>query len=364
MAIGDVSPSSFEAYEGIRILIPGAVVVTAYGAAVATVAPSAPSPASNALGAIVGALLVGLFLLFLDAPVKSAAFRNQYLPELELRSWNVDADRYGGYLSVYYAMLDTGFPATIRNRSLYMGSVFRIGFEAIYVIGLTSVGVLVFSASFSGSGPHRGGTGTTSLILYLVAVAHFIVLTSATIARANYKLRGTRVNLGGVIREVWGEIRLDIRTPGLFGLILTVILVAPALDTRRTVPIIGSVAVPLLVWAVMYFRGRPDDSVPPLRRRRLTPPTTILLYAVAASLACIEAARAVDAKSTLDSGIAFGWGAATLVPAVLMAVRGHERKLNGSFNAQTTWMRLNKEALIAKYKLRACSPLAVRQSRP
>src|SRR5258708_10028090 len=96
MGIGDVNASSFEAYEGIRILLPGAIVVTLYAYVVATWAPSLASPSANTFGAIVAALLIGLFLLFVDFPARSAVYKSRELPDPELRSWDIDATPYGG----------------------------------------------------------------------------------------------------------------------------------------------------------------------------------------------------------------------------------------------------------------------------
>ena len=68
--------------------------------------------------------------------------------------------------------------------------------------------------------------------------------------------------------------------------------------------------------------------------------------------ACVGAALRTSPRSTIDTTIALAWGSMTLASALLIASRGHERKLNGSFTAQTTWMRMNKEALIESHKLR------------
>jgi hypothetical protein len=363
MAIGDVNPSSFEAYEGIRILIPGAIAVTIFASVVATFAPSISSPASNALAAVVAALLAGLALLFLDLPVKSVAYRNPLLPDRELRSWHIDPSPYGDHLNLYFVMLDVSFPATIRNRSLYMGAIFRIGFEGLYLLGLTSVGVVVTAAAFPKAGPLRGGTTATQAVLFATAGAHVATLIGAIVARLLYKLDPNHKDWLEASRAVWRELAGDLGSPGFFALLAGLYAFAPAADTHSALAVIAAVGIPIAAWAVLYFRGRPGQTGADLRRR-LSPPTAVLLYAMSCTFACIEAGLRITSQSTFDTEIAFAWCIASLMPALLILSRGHERKLNGSFKAQTTWMRLNKDALIRSYKLRPTSPLTGGNAHP
>jgi hypothetical protein len=346
----DLSPSSFEAYEGIRILIPGAIAVTIYGIAVATFAPSAVSPASNALAGVVAALLVGLALLFLDLPVKSAAYLNPNLPDRELRAWNIDPTPYGDYLNLYFVMLDVSFPATIRNRSLYMGAIFRIGFEGIYLVGLAALGALATAAAFPDDGPARGGTHGTQAVLVAVAATHLLTLAWAAVIRVRYKRASPSAPLGPAIREVWDEFAAEVGTAGLFAILCACYAAPPFFATR--VPYVGLVSIAPLAatWAILYFRGRPDPQRSRVRRR-LAPPSGVFLYSTPCVLASIEAACGSSPTSSFDTLLALAWGGLSLVPAFLISSRGHERKLNGSFKAQTTWMRMNKDALLRAYKL-------------
>lgn len=140
-AIGEVSPSSFEFYEGIRILIPGALVVGAYEAVVATFRFEAPQATSDALAAFVAALVVGMVAYFLDFPSKGTAFR-YLLPDATVRQWNVPAPPGRRPETLYFLILDEVLPAGLRNRALYYGSIFRIGYEAIYILFLTGFAVI------------------------------------------------------------------------------------------------------------------------------------------------------------------------------------------------------------------------------
>jgi hypothetical protein len=355
VAIGDVNPSSFEAYEGIRILIPGAIVVSLYGATVATYAPSATSPASNALAAVVAALLVGLTLLFMDAPVRSAAYRSPDLPDRELRRWNIDVSPYKGYVNLYFVMLDVSFPPMIRNRALYTGAMFRIGFEGIYCVGLTALAVFVTHAAFPAAGPGRGATATTRAVLFAVAGAHVVALLSSLLGWYLHRLQrhDTRRE---ALSAIWRELERDIGAAGLLPLLAGVCALGPFIDTHEPFVGIIAVALPAAAWAVMFLRGRAQPANRDQPRRPLSPPASVLLYGTACAFAAVEAALRIGPASAVDTQWALAWGAASLIPALLIATRGHERKLIGSFRTQTSWMRMNRTALIFAHSLDAAPP--------
>src|SRR4051794_37330359 len=116
MGIGDVGTSSFEFYEGIRILIPGAIAVALYTALSATYGIHVIQPSTDLAGAFVAALVVGLVLLYLDFPAKSAAYFAPELPTNALKEWDMVAPSGMSDLNIYFVMLDEAFPAGIRNR--------------------------------------------------------------------------------------------------------------------------------------------------------------------------------------------------------------------------------------------------------
>jgi len=353
VAIGDVNPSSFEAYEGIRMLIPGAVVVSLYGGVVATYSLASASPADNALAAVVGALFVGLLLLFVDAPVRSAAYRNGYLPNREIEDWNVDTKPYGGALNLYFVMLDTSFPATIRNRGLYMGSIFRIGFESVYLVALTAVGVLLATATFPDLGPARPATTATSVVLYAAAACPALILAASLYGRLVYRRR--RKSDLTPAAEVWGELKADVRLDGLACAVVAAALFA-VFAWRHYRPVgIAAVTVPIVFWAVVYFVGRsqPENRKEP--RRALSPPAGSFLYGLPFAIACVECALRVGHSSPLDTSTALAWAVLALLAGVLIASRGHERKLIGSFQSQKYWMHNNREKLIADLNLQEVS---------
>ena len=349
MAIGDVNPSSFEAYEGIRMLIPGAVAVSLYGGVVATYSLMISSPADNALAAVVGALFVGLILLFVDAPAKSAAYRNSYLPNREIEHWGIDTRPYGSAVNLYFVMLDTSFPATIRNRSLYMGSIFKIGFEGIYLVALTAIGVLLTTAVFPDLGPTRPATTATKVVLYVAAACPALILGATLYGRLLLRRRRKSCVKPGT--QVWNEFTADVGLDGLVSAVLAAELFAVFAWTHYRPFGIAAVLLPVVFWAVAYFVGRaqPENKKEP--RRRLSPPAASFLYGVPFALACIECALRVGRSSPLDTSTALAWVVLALLVGVLVGSCGHERKLVGSYQTQTYWMRNNRATLIAAHNL-------------
>jgi hypothetical protein len=358
MAIGEVNPSSFDAYEGIRIVIPGAIAVSAYTGVAETFSPSGPSPTTNIIGAVVASLLIGLVLLFIDMPRKSAAFRNPLTPHQELFEWKIDPAPYGDALSLYLAMFDVSFPATIRNRALYMGSIFRIGFEGIYIVGITAIAALAATAAFPYVGPTRSGTTATRVVLFVVAAAHIVVFLGACFVRFNY-LRtkgGVRLQRKEARKDVSGELAHELGLSGTVSLLTAAYAFPAFVDTHNGYVLLIATLPLTSVWAILYYRGRSPSGKPGRRRIRLAPPSAVLLFGLPTSLAALGAGLRLRTDSPLNTQAALAWGAATLAPSLLMLTRGHERKLNGSFTAQTNWMRANRNALMKQYDLQPATP--------
>jgi hypothetical protein len=356
MAFADLSSSSFAPFEGIRILLPGTLAITLYGAIVATYAPSAASPADNTLAAVIAALLLGLVLLYLDVPAKAAAYHSPDLPSRELQNWSIDSRPYNGAVNLYLVMLDVSFPPTIRSRALYTGAMFRIGFEGIYLVGLGSIGVLLTGGAFPEAGPARGATAATKWVLWAVVIAHSVAFFCSALAwflhrRQRYDLRETF----DVLKR---DIADDFSLPEIaFLLLFPAEFLAWFVFTHKVFPGIAAVAIPAAAWAILFYRGRDQKENRDQPRRPLSPPGGSFLYGMACAFAATEAALRTGPGSALTTQAALGWGFASLIPAALIATRGHERKLIGSFRTQTTWMRMNRDDLVAAHKLRPTSPL-------
>jgi hypothetical protein len=346
MPLGDVGSSSFAQYEGIRILVPGALAVTLYAALTATYGLSLAAPASDALGGIVGALFAGLFLRFVDAPSRCVHYRNDALPDRELGRWGVGPGTYPSLTSVYFVMLDTSFPPTIRDRALYTGSMFRIAFESIYMLGFTSVTVLTLASATPNLGLDRGSVTSTRVVLLTTAVTHLLMVVAG--ARSQFRFRRNRMDRSDALSAVLSDFLHDLGGAGLIALLIAAYAAAPALDAHSGTATAIAVLAPGGLWAVLYFAGHANG---PGGARSISPPATVLLYGSAAAIACACAAFRTSPQGTLDTRVALAWAGASLIPAVLMAFRAHERALIASFRTQATWMRVNRRRLIANYGL-------------
>lgn len=134
-----VDAASFEFYEGIRIVIPGALA----GGLLAGIGRTFDLPflslTEGPLVAVVGSLLLGMFLYFLDFPKKAAIFNTLQPTDHIIYNWCADKPKRMTTINAYFLILDTRAPAAVRARALYMGSMFRIGYESIYMLLAASI---------------------------------------------------------------------------------------------------------------------------------------------------------------------------------------------------------------------------------
>ena len=147
MDVASVNSGAFEFYEGLRILIPGSFVLAIYVAVGNTFGFVSGGGGIDVLPGLVGALFAGLFLFFVDVPSRAAVFAFES-PERVLRGWGRRPPPGGNHLNVYYEILDTIFPTGIRSRTYYLGVIYRIGFESIYLLALPAVAVLAISSLY------------------------------------------------------------------------------------------------------------------------------------------------------------------------------------------------------------------------
>ena len=202
---------SFEFYEGIRILIPGAAVVTAYAAVVATFHLHAPDPSADVLAAIAATVTAGLVLYFIDAPAKAQAFSADELPHVHLAKLDVPRPERMSSQSFYFVLLDELVPAPIRARALYMGSMYRIGFELIYILFLSSVGILVVSVMGVDS-PMRDSD--RSYIVFGIGIILSLLLVPAAVYSGYVRIgrrKGSAAQSKG--KALWTQFRHQIPGP-------------------------------------------------------------------------------------------------------------------------------------------------------
>jgi hypothetical protein len=362
MSSPGVSASSFEFYEGIRILIPGAVVVALYAAVIETFGLAASSPKSDVLLALVATVLAGMVLYFLDVPAKAIVF-DANLPHTTLEGWGVTPPKGFRHQNVYFVMLDTEVPAGIRDRALYMGSIFRIGFEAIYLLFGTAITTVLLTLLTRSGGSDYSGQGPRTVLLIGAGLnAALIVLAVLTAYQGNVFRKREHP-----WRDIWKRVR---QQTAVFDLL--VILAAGACAAwylcRSEDAWLAATAVglPALRWAFRYYRGfrtapfihgrshvlrRLHESwtTPRNDRRNLDPLAGVLQLALAGVLCCLLAGLRLPDASVLNVGSALGWVGAMIVPGLLVISKGHERRLFGSYQAQRTWLELNREEVTKKF---------------
>ncbi len=273
-------------------------------------------------------------------------------------SWGLKA-RGVSTLNAYLLMLDTDIPGAIRARALYMGSMYRIGFESIYLLLLSSVGVLLAASVRSVPATDVRPADATSLDRYLVVVA--VLRTYFVALRRNFISRSPRrpheLPLRAVIRKKLSRQSqrvgsFDVR-PIHFSWIDAVIVASAALgflllawkrpEGYDELKILPAAAV-LTLWAFRYFRGYrrsywnvgvPIDAV----HACFLGTASVLL-----ALGCLY--RTEPRLSTLQER---GWSVVAIVALVLIVSRGHERRLRGAYSSQNTWLTQNKTTVVDKY---------------
>jgi hypothetical protein len=342
MSSGELGASSFEFYEGIRILIPGAACVGLYSGVVATFGLAAPTPHESIIGALIATLIAGLLLHFIDLPSRSTVYRSE-LPDVVLEEWKLPSGL--NRVNFYFVLLDTDIPSGIRNRALYMGSMFRIGYELIYLLFATAVCVVTLAFLIPGAGPEQPNTAVVSALW--TGAALFAALFLTTLGLDLYRPRGTG-------ETVWikrkRRLRLLLQQLSALDclLLMASLALAGAYQHFGFASLAGAaVAVPGLAWAVRFQRGYLD----PVDRRptRLSSPVAALWYCWTGVMLSVLAALNFPAQCSLGIAETVAWLGSALFAGVLMVSRGPEKKLRGSYSTQRTWLRLNEEKLKQKY---------------
>jgi hypothetical protein len=180
-----VDAASFDFYEGVRIFVPGAITLGLVAGVESTFGIRSFYFTEHEVTSVVGALVAGLMFYFTDMPARAAVYK-PFQPTSELKSWGKPKGGVG-LANLYFVMLDTDVPGPIRARALYMGSMYRIGFEAIYLLLGTSVGVLLgatMTTSRAGLRQQRPPFADTGVV---IAIAIGMILLAMRNERARRK---------------------------------------------------------------------------------------------------------------------------------------------------------------------------------
>jgi positive regulator of sigma E activity len=344
-SIGEFGASSFDSYEGIRIVIPGVIVFTAGYSTYLVIAPgNSDSLSGDTLLSVVASLVVGLILYFWDLPARSAAFAE--LQPTNYLEKEFPAFKPGVLLTAYLLILNTKMPANIRNRSLYMGSMYRIGLEMILALSFSSY--VVFGASLFDYGAPVGDSGTAGRIFASLALL-ITFFMGLLISRGYERKSAFRMRLPetGKLREalknflhksmlVYGLGIVAVVVPNL-----TVLAERLSFAQQRGICAAG-LAVCAGYWAQRYVRGDQLDANNPRKRQRMESPASGFLFA--APLALVLGTYKPGSSTILSTGSSLtAWTAVACLSLMSIMIRGHERKLHGGYMGQTRWLKDNPD---------------------
>jgi hypothetical protein len=369
-----IDAASFEFYEGIRILVPGGVAVGLTVAVGDTFGIKSLDVTHNSLVAVLLAFLVGLVFYFVDAPARAAVFAPTQ-PTDKIGTWDIDKQYQRQILNRYLLLLDHGMPPSVRARALYMGSMYRIGFESVYLLLLSALGVFL-TPSFTEQGASRSFAGAN---LSTIVAASWLGGFGFAIYRY---LKGIEAASRRVRREPnrstvrWSAPDYTIEAAAWAAF---VVIVDKRTEFQSWILALPAIVVGAL-WAFRYFKGysgtdRPfvveavyiiktpyrlisaaqhnlasSVSPPPSRRKPVDVIQAIQLAGSAATLAVsAHGFSPPSAINQLPSGSRAGWAIALLVGLLLVTARGHERRLRGAYATQNTWLDMNKEQVIKEY---------------
>jgi hypothetical protein len=335
-----IDAASFEFYEGIRILIPGAITLGLAEGVTRTLSADGDGLGLGTFASFVVALLVGLIFYFVDAPAKAAVVR-PLRPTDTLFSWKVRPRSGTTTVNNYFVMLDEDIPGPIRARALYMGSMYRIGFEAVYLLALVSAAVLSLSTCTMRH-PHIDAHREPRELSLAAACLVLIWLYSVYLDRDERRKEKKATD----VRSKHFS-RADTLAAVLIVAVLVGLYVAHD-EIASWVLTLPSAAL-FALWAVRYFRGYTDKSGTNTVTRPIaaTHACLLLLVAQLSVVATLVILPYVD--TDLSRNELRVWLVCALGAMVLVCGRGHEKRLRGAYATQNTWLMLHKSEIIAAY---------------
>jgi hypothetical protein len=359
--LSELATSSFDFYDGVRILLPGAIVAGIYQAVVRTFALHAPLPTSDTLAALAIVSVAGLSLYFVDLPSRSVLY-SAALPHKILESWGTPA--VGTVQNVYFVLTDTVMPPAIRSRAQYYNSMFRVGCEMVIMFCLAGNGVIT-TALLTAGHTNTGNPSSAHAVMTVVcglfgALAAFALVTAYL--KAGDKDRPSETRSGARLERARG--RLGKQIPCIDRLLLLAAAIASCLYilTHHRGLLVAAAAIATSVWLFRYLRGtfaRVHKTEGPglagrlsvEQRRNVDASTSTLTVCFAALVTSIPAAIRLPHGTNLTLGAALGWDVLALVGTTLMLSRGHERKLWGAYYTVGTWLRLNRPEIVSEFDL-------------
>jgi hypothetical protein len=286
----------------------------------------------------VAALATGLVLYFIDAPSKSAYFLKDP-PDAALDG--IRRPTGIGRLNLYFVLLDQGVPAGIRARALYMGSMYRIGYEAIHLIAISALGVSLAATTFE-IGPHAHCPITSGArTIWITGAGLQVIPLILGIYFDDRRARNVRYQ--GRDEHRPRDIPRELGLAGVAGLLgaaaVVTYLIFPSVPRELA---FGGVVLAATAWMRRYFRGYGERNPVgnPIGRS-----TASVLYCLAVVPAGLLAGVPHNAATGLGAGLAVGWSGMLLLAHALIISRGHEKRLGGSYQTQKTWLQLTFDEL-------------------
>jgi hypothetical protein len=238
-------------------------------------------------------------------------------------------------------------PQGVRARALYMGSMYRIGFEALLAFGVTSLSILGWAATGAGDGVQIP-PGMFWVAVAVIAASPLWPLT-IFVLRQNRRLTAanqtgnwvaTRRALAKAARRVQtdlGSLALAAEVVVLFG---TALLAA---FTAHRFLVLAGASFLASHWALRFVFGRGPTQ---LRKRFPVAKFTSSSLFAAAALPLIFVVKDGASSRVFHSAPDMAtWLGVTVVTSVLIIANGHARRLKGAYTTQRRWFALNDVAI-------------------
>ena len=287
---------------------------------------------------------LGLVCLFVDFP-RLAALYNTDLPsdifeahyKQNLEGMPTEAR------NAFFVVADAAVPSAIRARSLYYGSMFRIGFEAIVFIGSFQVVPWIVAVHAKGVTPPAATAGYWWL---LAVVAVPLAWPVAVLTARDY--RKTK-SIGQAALAAPRIIVADLGPLDGIVLCAAVVCISIGFAIRHGSPatqalFLISISLTSLHWLGRFIFGRrnPDSPASGIKGRKALDRSTILvLFIVATYSAAVPGIYRGHRIFVSDQSRVAIWLVAAAFTSLLIASRGIEKRLRGGYSTLTSWLKLN-----------------------
>ncbi|WP_139278871.1 hypothetical protein [Rhodococcus ruber] len=378
--------TGFGLYETLRIFLPGAVAAVVLNLILRLATGSgvmyAGGPAAPLIDALTGfsfvfvALAFGFLIYVTDLPVRTRLHaegdpKNGYeMPAATLqrilrsasgsqKQLLIDRDR-----SIYFLLTDTHLPAELHRRVYFFGSMFKLYFDVRFLMMLA----LAFGPAVGFAISHGNPAPFTINWSYMpsVSVCLFFVLIAGVLAERNHA-KASIARHGAT--PYWKELGDAVKGTMLGALVISAaqligwFLVAQPSWGLSALGLLLC-AISMILWA-FFEMGPPSGNfntntiakstirTPVLRvlkckdseRPQFYPAQRMLIDFALVAPALGGAASLAVLQDRSPWTVLF-WGAFAGIATLILTVRKHEVQLLRSFRDQSTWLELNRRAIV------------------